>query len=328
MTVRMKDIAEYLGVSRATVSLALNNTPGSSISEETRNKIIQAAKELGYKDFGASSQIGFILYNRESNDPRYVDDLKHIEKSVRGYHHNLIFMNVNSLPLEHINLKHFLSSQEVKGVIVTGDIDDSIVRLLEESDMPYLIFGGDAREQVNMAIPDHKKAAYEAVKYLIRLGHRKIALFNGSLDFEVHRLGLEGYRLALEESGISFSKELVQVGKEEDGYEMCGRMETLNISYSAAYCVNTVIQFGVLQRLKELGVHVPGDISLIGYGYTELMQISVPKLTTVYLEPSEKEVMVKRLMDIIQNTERKKEVQYLSKIGFFEGGTCAIYQGK
>jgi len=326
MTVRMKDIAEYLGVSRATVSLALNNAPGSTISEETRNKIMQAAKELGYKDFGASSQIGFILYDRDSNDPRYMEDLKLIEKTVRGYHHNLIFMNINSSPLEHLNLKHFLSSQEVKGVIVTGDIDDSIVRLLEESGMPYLIYGGHAREQVHMAIPDHKKAAYDAVKYLIRLGHRAIALFNGSLDFEVHKLGLEGYRQALEESGISFNKELVQVGKEEDGYEMCGRMETLNIKYSAAYCVNTIIQFGVLQRLKEMGVAVPTDISLIGYGYTELMHISVPALTTVYLEPTEKEAMVRRLMDIIRNPERNKEVQLMSKIGFFEGGTCAIYQ--
>lgn len=66
-----------------TVSLALNNAPGSTISEETRNKIMQAAKELGYKDFGASSQIGFILYDRDSNDPRYMEDLKLIEKTVR-----------------------------------------------------------------------------------------------------------------------------------------------------------------------------------------------------------------------------------------------------
>ncbi|MBP1993059.1 LacI family DNA-binding transcriptional regulator [Paenibacillus eucommiae] len=327
MTVRKKDIAEYLGVSRAAVSLALNNTPGSTISQETRNKILQAASELGYKDFVSSDQIGFILYNRESDDPRYICILKEIEKTLKEFHCNLLFMNISSLPLEHLNLRQFLASQKVKGIIVSGDMDDTIIELIEDSGIPYVIYGGSAREDLHMVIPDHRKAAYEAVKYLIRLGHRKIALFNGSLDLEIHKLSLEGYQQALEDFGVEVNKELVQIGKEEDGYEMCGRMEALKIEYSAVFCVNTIIQFGALQRLKEMGVKIPAEKSLIGYGYTELIHISIPQLTAVFVEQSA-ERPVRRLMDIIQNQNRKKEVLYLSEMSFFDGGTCALHREK
>ncbi|MBP1988537.1 LacI family DNA-binding transcriptional regulator [Paenibacillus eucommiae] len=325
MTVRKQDIAEYLGVSRATVSLALNNTPGSTISQETRSKILRAAKELGYKDLNATPKIGFLLYNRTTDDPRYVPDLSTTEKAVRDVNYNFMFMAVSSLTEELYNLQQFLSAKELKGVIVTGDIDEAITKVIVEADIPYVFFGGNARDNLHIVLPDHRKGGYEAAKHLIGLGHREIALLCGILDLDVHRCFLEGYQQALEENGIPFNKELVQVSNQEDGYEMCGRMHFLNINYSAAICSNTIIQFGALQRLREMRVSVPQDKSLIGYGYTQLMQASIPQLSTVYLDFSEKSRMVRRLLAVINDPARPKEILYLDDMRLFEGGTCALH---
>ncbi|WP_214630263.1 LacI family DNA-binding transcriptional regulator [Paenibacillus agaridevorans] len=324
MTVRKKDIADYLGVSRATVSMAFNNSPSSTISEETRARILQAAKELGYKDTNLNSNIAFIIYNRPSNDPRYLHDLKVIERSVREYHYHLLFMNISSHPSEKLSLLQFIKTSEPKGLIITGDLDHEIISMIKSAGVPYVIYGGPIMEEEFNILPDHKKGAYEAVKYLIKLGHKRIALFNGSLDFEVHRLAVDGYIQALEEHGLQIDKTLIQISKEEDGYEICGRMTALNIEYSAAYCANTVIQFGVLQRLKEDKIQVPLEKSLIGYGYTDLNHISVPALTSIYVDWLEKDKVVSQLIKVINNPNRAKEILYLSEMKLFEGETVSL----
>ncbi|MBP1988529.1 LacI family DNA-binding transcriptional regulator [Paenibacillus eucommiae] len=323
MTVRKKDIASYLGISQATVSLALNNPPGSKIAEETRIKILKAARQLGYKDLNATPQICFIIYNREPEDPVYSYILSYIEKAVREAHFNFMFMIMNSKSMAELNLGQFLSSKELKGVIVTGDIDDAITKVILDANIPYVFYGGNAREGLHIVMPDHWRAGYEATRHLIRLGHKKIALFCGNLDNDVHRFVLEGYRKALEEHDIVFTSERVQASKEEDGYEMCGRAHYLNVEYTGLICSNTLIQFGALQRLKELGVSVPADKSLIGYGYTVLNSASIPELSSVHMDWIEVNKLIQQLIAIIHDPCRPKEVIYLSEMLVYHGGTCA-----
>lgn len=323
MTVRKKDIAAYLGISQATVSLALNNPPGSKIAEETRLKVLKAAKELGYKDLNATPQICFMLYDRDTGDPIYSYILSIMEKEVREVHHNFVYMNVKSSNMVEHNLEQFLSSKELKGVIVTGDIDEAITKVIVNSNIPYIIYGGNVRKDLHNVMPDHWKAGYEATRHLISLGHRKIAFFCGNLDNDVHRLVLDGYRKALEENQIPFQAERVQASNNEDGYEMCGRAHYLKIDYTGLVCANTLIQFGALQRLKELGVSIPAEKSLIGYGHTVLNTASIPQLTSVHLEWIELKKLVNQLITIINDPNYPKGVKFLSEMNLFQGGTCA-----
>lgn len=325
MSVKMKDIAEYLGLSKSTVSLALNNTPGSTISTETRNKVVQAAKELGYKGRVFIPQIAFVIYHRQMNDPRYLTMLAEVEKSLREYHYNLLYKSINS----HADLEEFaqfLERGEVAGVLVTGEIDDAIVDLNKKVNIPCLFIGDIDREDLYVVTSDYRKGAYDATKYLLSLGHRKIAFLSGRLDLLVHRRGLDGYLEALEEAGVELDKSLIQVSNDEDGYELCGRMDMLNIDYSAAFCVNTIIQFGVLQRLKEKGVRVPEEISLIGYGQSYLAQTSIPPLTTLNWDDAYYEIATNRLMDMIRNPDLPMEQLLLQHTTLNEGSTCAPYK--
>lgn len=322
MSVKMKDIAQYLGVSKSTVSLVLNNSLGSTISEETRQRVIKAARELGYKGYKNNRQIAFVLYNRQLDNPRYSDMLTKIEKSLRQLHFNLLYMSLNS-PKEFSDFTHFVQRGEVAGLLITGEIDELIIDLVVSTETPYLFIGGTERENLNVISDDYSKGAYEATKYLLSLGHEKIAFFSGKLDILAHRRGLEGYQTALLEKGIPFDKSLVQISNEEDGYELCERMKLLNIEYTAAFCANTIIQSGVLQRLRENGVRVPMDISLIGYGLTHLAQMSNPPLTTVNWDHDFIDAVVKRLLRCISDRITPAEQIIHQNITLIEGGTCA-----
>ncbi|WP_144932072.1 LacI family DNA-binding transcriptional regulator [Paenibacillus sp. 32O-W] len=328
MTVTKKDIADYLGISRTAVSLVLNNTPNSTVSEETRRSILQAAKELGYRDSEIYPKICYILYNREPDDPLYIHDLRVIENVASQHGYRLIFMNVRSSTNDFNMLSKYLGNKEVSGIVLTGDIDDDILDIMEDAAVPYVVYSGVSsnRTDVNVIVTDVVKIAYEATKYLTDLGHVRIALFSGSLDTLVHQQTLAGYRKALEEAGLPYDISLVQVSKEEDGYELASRMEILEIDYSAAFCVNTVIQFGALQKLKDLGFQVPRKISLVGWGYSELVKMSVPNLTTLYIGPEEKEIVVKRLIEIINEGDKDRRTIYLKDTVIHEGGTAALYR--
>lgn len=323
MPVTKKDIADYLGISRTAVSLVLNNAPNSTISEETRNNIWRAAKELGYRDTEVSPKLCYILCNRGSEDPLYVSDLRMIENVASRLDYRLLFMNIGSTNKDYVRLEKCLGNKEICGVVLSGDIDDRILDIMERSGVPYVVFSSLEREDVNIVEPDVVRIAYEATRHLIEFGHRKIALFSGRIENVVHRKTLAGYRKALEEAGIPFDKALVQIGKEEDGYELCTRMEVLDIEYTAAFCANTLVQFGALQRLKDRGVAVPANKSLIGWGMTDLVRMSMPQLTTCYIDPSEKESVVFRLMDVIDRKEESRKTVFLKDVRLFEGGTVS-----
>lgn len=332
MTVTKKDIADYLGLSRSAVSLALNNSPGSTISEKTRQRIRQAAKELGYRESNVAPKLVYIIYNRGVNDPRYMIDLKSFEEAAGLFHYSVVVMYVRNHPQDHQRLLNLVKSPDVDGLVITGAVDDIIIELVEGTGVPHLFYANIERNDINKISVNYTERVCQATQYLISYGHRKVAFFSGSLNLFIHKEMLEGYRKALREAGIAFDKSLVQVSNDEDGYELCARTEVLELAFTAAYCANTVIQFGVLQRLKDQGIRVPGEVSLIGSGYTELVKASVPQLTTFQVKPSLQNTVVTRLIDRIRryaaDQELNKEQIYITDFEITQGGTVAICRTK
>lgn len=330
MGVTKKTIADHLGISRTAVSLVLNNAPNCTVSQETRQKILDTAREMGYGEYDSSikqmdicKKICFILYKRNSNDPRYMVDLKNIERMCSQNDFKLVFICQQPAASNSNDLKEYLESHEVEGAILTGDIDNIMLDFMNSTKVPYVAYGGIDNDDVNIILQNAEKIAYEAIMYLINLGHRKIALFSGSLDLLVHRQIMEGYKKALEDNNITFDKIMIQVSGEENGYELANRASLLDIDYTAVFCVNTIIQFGALQWLKEKGIDIPREVSILGYGMSELVKLSNPQLTTFSFDYEEHaRVTFERLKEIMNNDNTKKKI-YLTNVKFFEGGTVA-----
>lgn len=326
--VTKKEIAEHLGISRTAVSLVLNNTPSSTISIDTRNKILQAAKELGYRDIEVSPRICYVLYDRDANDPRYMTDLQIMEAAASRFNYGLIFMNITHVPDSLSKLQKSLDNHEIDGYIISGDVDEKLFDMFRHSITPYIFYGlplRDYEDSLNFIAFDDRKLAFDATNYLISLGHTRITLFMGSLDYSIHQYTLEGYIQAHESNGIPLDKSLIQISNDENGYELCKRAQMLQLNFTAAFCANTVIQFGALQYLQSTGLFVPSDISLVGSGLTELVKISVPQLTTFYVPDAEKERTVSLLLDIINNRNREgTSSSRVTEFERFDGGTIAL----
>jgi len=324
--VTKKEIADFLGISRTAVSLVLNNTPSSTISAETRQKILQAAKDLGYREHDATPRICFVLYNREADDPRYLKLLKEMEPVAAQQNYGMAFMIITRSPQSLLKLQKSLNRQELDGYVVTGDLDEQILQMFKQAGSPYIFFGAPPSIQqqgYNSVSFDTRKLFYHATRHLISLGHTQIALFSGSLDYEIHQLNLMGYRDALEEANISYDVSLVQISDEENGYELCKRAQILQLKYSAALCSNSLIQFGALQYLQSIGVSVPHEISLVGSGFPELVKLIRPQLTSFDIPTEGYHAAVSQLIALIQGTARTPVQVMLDDYSFFPGGTVA-----
>lgn len=136
--VTKKAIADYLGISRTAVSLVLNNTPNSTVSTETRDKILKASRELGYRELEVNPKLCFILYNREANDPRYMGDLHIIEEAASKNGYGLMFTNITDQPESLTKLQKLLDSHEIDGFILTGDVDEQLIDRFNESGARYI----------------------------------------------------------------------------------------------------------------------------------------------------------------------------------------------
>jgi Transcriptional regulators len=325
MRVTKKSIAEHLGISRTAVSLALNDSPNSTLAEETKQKILKVAKELGYNGILEKNKICYILYNREENDPRYMSDLRIIEESASKHGYNILFLNVKSKLEGFKKVKKVVQSDEIFGIVLTGPVDDEIIYILNSLKVPYIAYGVLDNKKINAVIVDAYKEGYEATKYLLKFGHKRIAFISGRLDMLVHQLRLQGYKAALEEEGIVFDPSLVQVSAEENSYEMIERMRILNINYSAIFCANTVLQFKAVQCLKEKGINIPGEISVIGCQYTELIDLCTPQLTAAVIDRSRlAETVVDALINAVKNKNEVPRAIHLTDIDIITGGTVSF----
>ncbi|MFC3772086.1 LacI family DNA-binding transcriptional regulator [Paenibacillus sp. GCM10012303] len=330
MSVTKKQIADHLGISRTAVSLVLNNSPSSSISQETRDRILQAAKDLGYKDTTPRHRLCLLLINMEIDDPRFMSRLDVISRAADRMQCDLIFKYIPQTNDSIAQLTHFLHTTDLAGIIVRGPYTSETIQALEQVAVPYLVQSFEEHapspsSNMRQIVYDQSQVAYLATKRLIDLGHRHIALFLGRIDLQVHIVTLRGYRQALIDHGITPDMSLVQSCKEEDGYELCRRLRIYEVPYTAILCCNTIVEFAALQWHKDHHVAVPEQVSLLGFGATSLITASTPVLSSVRIDSEEMMLaMMKQIEGLL--TEDQATTLYVDKVEFL--GKETLYQTK
>lgn len=325
MIVTKKQIADYLGISRTAVSLVLNNSPSSSISQETRERILQAAKELGYKATTPRPRLCLLIINTEIDDQRYTSRFDVITRAADRMQCDLLLKYIPNSPDSIPQLMHFLHTTDLAGVIVRGPYTPEVIQALEQAAVSYLLqsfeeYKPAPSNYLRQIVHDHAGLTYAATKRLIELGHRQIALFLGSIDLSVHIVTLRGYRQALMDHDIPPDMGLVQASKEEDGYELCRRLRVYEVPYTAILCCNSIVQFAALQWHKDNSIAVPEQVSLLGFGTTSLTTASEPVLSIVR---QDSDVMIDATMKQIEGllTEDKASTIYVNKADFIGTGT-------
>jgi DNA-binding LacI/PurR family transcriptional regulator len=292
-----KDVADAAGVSRTTVSFVLNNIEGMRISEETRQKVLQAAEVLNYHpDASARSMVkgktfilGFVI--RQEPDKAYADLLlpevmRGISEvaSEHGYH--MIFKPVPPEDEKNSLTTLFLEHQ-VDGLIVSGPLskDQEIVDLFN-AHAPIILQGRIDYPNIPSVDINNRKAAEKAVNHLISLGHRQIAFIsNASLQYSSCKDRLSGYRRALENAGIIYDDALVFYGDRtpDSGYQAMKNILGSSLKPSAIFIASDTVALGSLNALYQQNIRVPEDIAIMGFDDIPLSKHLAPPLSTIHI---------------------------------------------
>lgn len=299
---RIKDVAETAGVSVTTVSHILNRVEGKRISPETRQRVLRIAEELGYAPNGLarglrlqrSQTIGFVS-DEIATTPHAGRMILGAQEAAAAEGLVLLVVNTSGdAGLERTSIEMLLQRQ-VDGVVYAA-MYHRIVDLPESlrSTPTVLLDAGSSDSSVPFVVPDEVQGGYAAVRELIDHGHRRIGVTVQTVGLPARQGRLEGYRKALAEVGVAYDPSLVAaetavpfntVGGDVDaGYRAARRLLTPERRPTALFCFNDRMAAGAYRAAAELGLSVPGDLSVIGFDNQELVCESVhPRLSTVQL---------------------------------------------
>jgi LacI family transcriptional regulator len=319
--VTIKDISKEAGVSIASVSKVMNGDYGN-VSEDTKNKILRIAKEMNYRPnrlarglvINRTNIIGLIV--PDIANPYFAELAKGIEHKADGYGYKLILCNTDEDLKKEESYINVLLEYNVDGVLITGNenhVSNGILEM-QSCNIPLVSIDRDLGEEAYSVYVGNLEGSYIATEHLIKNGHKNIAFIGGEGVPGSRNIRLEGYLKALEEYNIPVNRDLIKIGsyQMETGYQNSKLLLENGLDFSAVVCGNDLIAFGVLTAVKDKGLKVPEDISIVGYDDIYLTTMTEPKLTTIKQPLSE---ISSYAMEVLARLMKKEPVE--EKVKFF-----------
>lgn len=293
----IKEIAEKAGVSKTTVSLALNGHKG--VSDETRSAILKLAKEMDYRVpcersyeqvlqgnivFAKLSKHGLILNEDQHHFiVNYIEGIHQVVKEY-GYSFEIITQRIDAIEtfIADINKNH------PKGIIVLGtELKPEEVSRLSGLQVPYLVLDTYFEQlAIDFVSMGNIGAVHNLVGYLVKKHHRDIFMVTSSVPTGNISMRERGFRQALEHFDLPYSSESlipVEPGFKGAYRDMLSYLKDRDRLPQAFFCFNDVAAFGVIKALKDCGYRVPEDISIIGFDDLLMSQMMEPRLTSVHI---------------------------------------------
>ena len=290
------DVAREAGVSRTTVSLVLNNVANISINTATRERVLEAARKLNYHPdasgrklvSGKSSTVGLVLQQSAEQiiaDAFLLHVMMGIEQSVsQSGFHVLLKSNDPAHPQRYTQL---VSENLVDGIIVSGPRqDDEDLKKFYESGFPVVLMGQLNEDTLPFVDVNAVEGAAVATRYLIQLGHRRIAcITNASLQYTSAQQRRQGYINALNEAGIPVEEALMREGAytSESGFEAMQHILALPVLPTAVFVASDVVALGAMQAIRNAGMRIPEDMAVVGFDDIPMAPYFDPPLTTIRL---------------------------------------------
>jgi DNA-binding LacI/PurR family transcriptional regulator len=292
---RIQDIAEHCGVSKATVSAVLAGKPGPSA--ETRDRILSIARSEGYSPNliavslakRSSRLIGLVV--KDILNPFYTKLIQGINTVVHAAHYNMIYHTSDENHERELQCLQMLGAYQVDGIIIAPvqkRVNLSHLSQLADTGPPCVSLGKIPGVDMSYVDCDDEQVGYIATAYLLSLGYRRIYNLAGPRTALSAEQRLDGYRKAMAEHAVEFVKSRVlEAGAVfDDGYRVAKKVflnrgalkKELPI---AILCYNDLMAFGVYKAASEAGLRIPEDVAVVGCDDIDFASISNPPLTTV-----------------------------------------------
>lgn len=283
----MRDVACLAGVSAATVSRALLEP--ARVSVQTREKIENAIRQTGYIPYVPSKSYSYqeskilLAMALDITDPFFTDVIQGIQNTAEEYGYIVLFLDNRQQPIETASLLAILS--QVNGVILLGAGFPFDIQMEESPLLPPMVMANEYLPELKLPTIhiDNLTAAFDAVNYLQKIGHRRIACISGPEHLHLSCYRQQGYVQAILRGGIALEKSYMLSGPLtfETGAEALSQLMSLPQPPSAIFCHSDIVAIGAIHQAKKEGLKIPNDLSIIGFDDIALAQYTDPPLTTV-----------------------------------------------
>ncbi|MCX7904041.1 MAG: LacI family transcriptional regulator [Caloramator sp.] len=293
--VTIKDVAKKAGVSVSTVSRAFNNY--SDINPETRDNILKIAEELGYRpnimakslSSNKNFRLGMLVEDYDLTggmlNPLVFQLVMSFKNAADKQGFETVLLSTSTDMQKSQKLSKLYLEKQLDGAFIMGlKLTDEYYKELMEFSQPCVLYDIYINNpNIGCVGVDNVKGAFLATEYLIKLGHKKIAMINGHKDAFVSYERLDGYFLALNRYGLKIQQDLVVYADftDQGAAKAVEELIRKHKDITAIFCASDLMAIGAMNALNNLGYSIPEDISIVGFDDLYLAQISKPKLTTI-----------------------------------------------
>ncbi len=289
----ISDVAKRAGVSTMTVSRVVNGT--GYASAETRARVESAIDQLGYVPNALARQLRFkrtktiALVVSDISNPFFTTIARGAEDVAARHGFSVMYCNTDESAKEEEQYLLMLVERQVDGVLlVPARSSGASFRLLQAHDVPVVVMDRRvAARNVDSVLCDSEAGAHALTRHLIELGHRRIAVLTGRRNISTSVDRVLGCRRALAEAGLTLDDDLVRYGgfnfgklNQADGHRMAEAVLAADGEPpTAIFAANNFIAFGVIRALREAGLRVPEDMSVVAFDDLPEDWVSEPFLT-------------------------------------------------
>lgn len=290
MAPKIKDVAKKAGVSVTTVSRVLNGE--KYVKDDLKAKVKRAIDELGY----APSHIARSLVRKKTNligvivpdltSSFYSTILSSIEETASLNDYNLLVCNIIEDTDKELKYLNVFKEMRVDGIIIMHEkLSDDIRSFINKLDIPVIFSSVRPLDHkfVSVIIDDYE-AAYDATRYLIELGHERIAFIGGDMrDITSGQNRYVGYRNALKDNRVKIVNDYIRFGdyKTQSGYNLMKDLLSCEPRPSALFAVSDDMAVGAMNCIHDHQLKVPDDISIIGFDGSQLTELVRPRLSSM-----------------------------------------------
>jgi LacI family transcriptional regulator len=307
----LRDVARLAGVHPATASRALNEETRSLVNQETAQRVLRAAEEIGYRPnpiarglkTNRSYTVGVLI--PDLTNPLFPPILRGIEDRLEVAGYTSLIANTDNDPERELLDTQAMRARQVDGIIAaTARRDHGLLDEVVAAGLDLVLVNRWLPDvPISAATADDRKGQRLAVDHLIGLGHRRIAHIAGPLDYSTGFDRHEGFLEAMRDAGLDSDPELVVVSEaftESEGARLCGRLLERPREFTAIAAANDLLALGCLDTFAERRVECPGEVSVVGFNDMPFAARFQPPLTTIHIPHYEigsaaAELMLERL---------------------------------
>lgn len=296
--ITMNDIARAAGVSQATVSLVLNQSRNIKLSDETRQRVIGVAAELGYNRLPAihaprnQEEVALLVSSLQSYDP-FIDAISQARDAAWRNETLLTVYDYGDDVELALNIIRQLEKRNCVGIILASPVT-TLVDMTDFQDctqLPLVLLNqrDPGSPLLPSFIPDDFANAFQVTRHLIAQGATRIAHITGESWMEATRQRKAGYQAALEQAGLAFDESLVRPTNWQfsESFTATESLLALPERPDAIFCASDWLAIGCYQALAVNNVQIPQDMLLAGYDDQKISEQLTPALTSIQLPYSE-----------------------------------------